>query len=152
MAAMRGALLLVALAGCRPASPSAVPRPAASTPESWNLIWSDEFDGPRGAPVDSSKWVSEQGGHGWGNQELQYYTARSVNASLTGDGRLAISALRERYAGEDGTTRNFTSARLKTQGRFEQVYGRFEARLQIPRGQGIWPAFWLLGADITSDG
>lgn len=118
----------------------------------WNLVWSDEFEGPPGALVDATKWVSEVGGHGWGNQELQYYTDRARNAHLSGDGALAINALREAFTGSEGTSRDYTSARLKTQRRFEQAYGRFEARIQVPRGQGIWPAFWMLGADIDTAG
>ena len=95
--------------------------------------------------------MAETGGHGWGNNELEYYTDRGRNASLDGDGNLAIQALREHFEG-GGVAREYTSARLKTQGRFEQAYGRFEARIKIPRGQGIWPAFWLLGADIPTAG
>src|SRR6185295_12134975 len=63
-----------------------------------------------------------------------------------------IQALRETYAGPDGVVREHTSARLKTQGKFEQAYGRFEARLKVPRGQGLWPAFWMLGNDIGTAG
>ncbi len=116
------------------------------------LVWSDEFDGPSGALVDAGKWVFEVGGNGWGNQELEYYTDRPRNASLNGEGALAVQALRETYAGPDGVTREYTSARLKTQGKFEQAYGRFEARLKVPRGQGLWPAFWMLGNDIGASG
>ena len=115
------------------------------------LVWSDEFNGPSGVRVDASRWVSETGGHGWGNHELQYYTDRALNASLDGRGNLVIQALRERFE-SGGVTREYTSTRLKTQGLFEQAYGRFEARIQVPRGQGIWPAFWLLGADIKAVG
>jgi beta-glucanase (GH16 family) len=118
----------------------------------WRLVWSDEFDGPAGTRVDASRWVTETGGHGWGNQELQYYTDRARNAQLSGEGTLVITALRETFTGPDGVTREYTSARLKTQRRFEQAYGRFEARIQVPHGQGIWPAFWMLGADIDAAG
>jgi amino acid transporter/beta-glucanase (GH16 family) len=132
------------------------PRPALGPPSpppsaGRTLVWSDEFNGPSGALVDATRWVSETGGHGWGNNELEFYTDRGRNASLDGDGNLAIQALRERFTG-DGVTREYTSARLKTQGRFEQAYGRFEARIKIPRGQGIWPAFWMLGNDIPTAG
>jgi beta-glucanase (GH16 family) len=126
--------------------------PAALASDAWILAWSDEFDGPAGARVDPARWVTETGGHGWGNNELEYYTDRAENASLSGDGHLIIRALREHFVGADGVAREYTSARLKTQGRFEQMYGRFEARLQLPRGQGLWPAFWMLGADIGSVG
>ena len=117
----------------------------------WTLTWSDEFNGPDGSPVDSSKWVSETGGNGWGNQELEYYTARTQNAIQQG-GNLVITVLAEKYAGSDGVTRDYTSARLKTLGKFSQKYGRFEARVKIPKGQGIWPAFWMLGDDIEKAG
>ncbi len=117
----------------------------------WTLTWSDEFNAANGSPVDSSKWVSETGGNGWGNQELEYYTARPQNA-IQQDGNLVITVLAEKYTGADGVTRDYTSARLKTQGKFSQKYGRFEARIKIPQGQGIWPAFWMLGDDIDKIG
>jgi len=117
----------------------------------WKLVWSDEFNGPDGSPVDSSKWVSETGGNGWGNDELEYYTTRPQNATQEG-GNLVIHAIEEKYTGSDGATRNYTSARLKTLGKFSRKYGRFEARIKIPRGQGIWPAFWMLGDDIDKRG
>jgi beta-glucanase (GH16 family) len=109
----------------------------------WVLDWSDEFDGNA---LDRSKWVEETGGHGFGNNELEYYTAGSQNVRV-GDGSLAIEARRE-----DREGRHYTSARLKTAGLFERTYGRYEARIRIPRGQGIWPAFWLLGADCEKTG
>jgi beta-glucanase (GH16 family) len=95
--------------------------------------------------------VYDVGGGGWGNQELQTYTNRSDNATLR-DGALVITARRERFTGADGIARDYTSARVKTKDRFAQTYGKFEARLQVPRGQGIWPAFWMLGADIDAVG
>ena len=124
------------------------PQPA---PPGWKLVWSDEFNAPDGTPVDSSKWVSETGGNGWGNDELEYYTTRPQNATQEG-GNLVIHAIEEKYTGPDGVTRNYTSARLKTLGKFSRKYGRFEARIKIPRGQGIWPAFWMLGDDINKPG
>ncbi len=117
----------------------------------WKLVWSDEFNGPNGSAVDSSKWVSETGGGGWGNNELEYYTKRVQNAWQQ-DGNLMIKVLQEKYKGADGVSRDYTSARLKTLGKFSQTYGRFEARMKIPRGQGIWPAFWMLGNDIEKPG
>ena len=113
----------------------------------WKLVWSDEFNGPDGSPVDPSKWVFETGGNGWGNHELEYYTERPANALQRG-GNLVITVSREKYSGADGVSRDYTSARLKTEGKFWEKYGRFEARIKIPEGQGIWPAFWMLGADI----
>jgi beta-glucanase (GH16 family) len=124
--------------------------PEASAPP-WKLVWSDEFNGPSGSAVDSSKWVSETGGGGWGNNELEYYTSRLQNAWQQ-DGNLVIKVQGEKYTGADGVSRNYTSARLKTLGKFSQAYGRFEARIKIPRGQGIWPAFWMLGNDIEKPG
>jgi beta-glucanase (GH16 family) len=120
----------------------------SSAASSWILVWSDEFNGANGSPVDSSKWVYDTGGGGWGNNELEYYTSRPQNSYQEG-GNLVIKVLSEKYTGADGVTRNYTSARLKTQEKFAQTYGRFEGRIKIPRGQGIWPAFWMLGADIN---
>jgi len=124
---------------------------APPTSNGWTLVWSDEFNGPDGSSVDRTKWVVETGGNGWGNQELEYYTNRSENASVN-DGKLVIRALPEKYTGPDGVKRNYTSARLKTFGKFSQTYGRFEARIKITYGQGIWPAFWMLGDDIDKVG
>lgn len=130
-------------------APQTAPLPDRS--QNWKLVWSDEFDGPNGSAVDRSKWAFDVGGGGWGNQELEYYTDRTDNASLH-DGNLVLKALSEKYTGADGVTRNYTSARLKTLGKFSQTYGRFEARLKIPYGQGLWPAFWMLGDDFEKNG
>ena len=127
---------------------STASRDDATKTERWTLVWSDEFDGPEGSLPDAKKWKSEIGGNGWGNNELEYYTNRAANASVR-HGQLEIQARREEYAGaEPGKAFHYTSARLSTQGNFAQAYGRFVARIKIPRGQGIWPAFWLLGDDI----
>lgn len=145
----RSALFAAFLFACVSAAAQAGGRnPSASE---WTLVWSDEFNGPNGSAVDASKWVSETGGGGWGNNELEYYTNRLQNAYQQ-DGNLVIKALQEKYTGADGVARNYTSARLKTQGKFTQAYGRFEARIKIPRGQGMWPAFWMLGDDIEKAG
>ena len=112
----------------------------------YGLIWQDEFDGPAGQLPDSSKWRFDQGTD-WGNLQLEYDTNRPENCSLDGQGRLAITAREEEFAGQ-----SYTSARIKTQGLFERTGGRFEARIQLPVGQGLWPAFWLLGADIDQVG
>ena len=119
----------------------------------WRLTWSDEFEGAAGTRPDPDRWVAEIGGHGWGNEEHEYYTDSTDNASLDGDGHLVITARKESL-GVDcwyGECR-YTSARLITKGKFAQAYGRFEARIKLPRGQGIWPAFWLLGDDIDDVG
>ncbi|MBD8657661.1 glycoside hydrolase family 16 protein [Oxalobacteraceae sp. CFBP 13730] len=109
----------------------------------WTLAWSDEFSGPH---LDRTIWTLETGGHGWGNNEMQFYTARPENVRVE-DGHLIIEARKERYQGKD-----YTSARLKTASLKETQYGRFEARIKVPKGQGIWPAFWMLGADIGKVG
>ena len=123
----------------------------AAPPSVWSLVWSDEFDAPNGSAVDAAKWTAEVGGGGWGNNELEYYTSRVENAYHSG-GSLVIKAIKEHYTGSDNTTREYTSARLITKSKFSQQYGRFEARIKIPFGQGIWPAFWMLGNDITAVG
>jgi len=117
----------------------------------WKLVWSDEFNGPDGSSVDPSKWTVETGGKGWGNEELESYTSRPENSFIQ-DGHLVLRALKEKYKGPDHVSRNYTSARLKTFGKFSQTYGRFEARIKVPPGQGMWPAFWLLGDDIEKVG
>ena len=121
------------------------------TPEGYTLVWSDEFNGKNGSLPDASKWIYDIGGNGWGNHELEYYTNRAENARME-DGKLVITARQESYAGPDGAKFNYTSARLKTQGLFSQAYGRFEARIKLPAGQGIWPAFWMLGENFKSVG
>lgn len=91
------------------------------------------------------------GGGGWGNNELQTYTTRTNNCRIEG-GHLVIEARRETLAGPDGVSRDYTSARLKTQGKGAWAYGKLEARIQVPRGNGIWPAFWMLGTNFNSTG
>lgn len=114
-----------------------------------NLVWADEFD-VDGAP-NPANWNFEigdgtaQGIPGWGNNELQYYTDRPENVKVE-NGFLVITARQENFEGS-----NYTSARLTTQNLFEQRYGRFEARIKVPYGQGYWPAFWLLGNDCAEN-
>ena len=115
----------------------------------WVLTWSDEFNGPDGALPDETKWAVQTGGNGWGNNELQYYTARRENVRQE-NGNLLIEAIKEQFAGPDGVQRKYTSARITSAGRFSQQYGRFEARIKLPFGQGIWSAFWLLGNDFST--
>lgn len=109
------------------------------------LTLSEEFD-TDGAP-NSSIWGYDigTGENGWGNQELQYYTDRAENVQVR-NGVLLITAQKEDFEGSQ-----YTSARLVTKDKFEQQYGRFEARIRLPYGQGIWPAFWMLGADIDEN-
>ena len=117
-------------------------QPAAAQEK--HLKWSDEFEGPAGAPPDPAKWVYDLGASGWGNRELENYTDSRANSYLDGEGHLVIQALQQAPG-------KFTSARLKTQGKFSFAYGLVEARIRIPYGQGIWPAFWMLGDDKTGD-
>jgi beta-glucanase (GH16 family) len=114
--------------------------------KNWQLTWSDEFNAPNGTPPDPAKWNIVTGGKGFGNNELETYTASPANAQQQ-NGNLVITARKEDVTGPDGIPRHYTSARLNTQNHFTQKYGRFEARIQLPTGKGIWPAFWLLGAD-----
>jgi beta-glucanase (GH16 family) len=120
----------------------------------WKLVWSDEFNAPDGSSVDRSKWVLETGSGVWGNEELEYYTDRPANVFVR-EGNLVIRALNEKYPPsdpKDPKARDYTSGRLKTFGKFSQTYGRFEARIKVPFGQGMWPAFWMLGDDIDKAG
>jgi beta-glucanase (GH16 family) len=130
---------------------SADQQPASTANKNYTLVWHDEFDGPNGSLPDPKKWTYDLGGGGWGNQELESYTNRAENARVE-NGNLVITARKEDYAGSDNIAREYTSARLKTQGLFSQAYGRFEARIKIPAGQGMWPAFWMLGDNISSAG
>jgi len=110
------------------------------------LVMQDEFD-KDGAP-NSTIWGYDEGTgiEGWGNNELQYYTKRTENVKVE-NGYLLITAQKESY-----NDYSYTSARLTTKGKFDQAYGRFEARIRLPYGQGMWPAFWLLGANIDEVG
>lgn len=103
------------------------------------LIWNDEFN-YEGSP-DSYKWDYDIGGHGWGNNELQYYTDRLENVRVD-NGHLIIEAKKESYEGN-----NYTSARLVSRGKGDWLYGRFEIRAKLPTGRGVWPAIWMLPTD-----
>jgi len=116
--------------------------------EELKLVWNDEFDQPS---IDSEKWSYEIGDGcqygpdlcGWGNNELQYYTSRPENSSIE-DGKLVITAREESYEGS-----NFTSARMVTKNKGDWRYGRVDVRAKLPRGQGIWPAIWMLSTDTA---
>lgn len=110
----------------------------------WKLFWSDEFDAPANSAPDKSKWRYDLGSGGWGNNELQEYTDSIENVFLDGDGHLVIRATYD--------SRGYRSGRIKTLGLFDVQKGKIEARIQVPRGQGIWPAFWMLGNDIIKKG
>ncbi|HSG42519.1 MAG TPA: family 16 glycosylhydrolase, partial [Anaerolineales bacterium] len=124
-------------------------------PSKWKLVWSDEFDTAAGTAADSAVWGQDigdgtvVGNPGWGNSELQYYTAGNANAATDGMGNLQITAKES-----DGSLMcyygscQYTSARLLTKDRFEVAYGRVEARIKVMEGAGLWPAFWMLGTDI----
>ena len=122
------------------------PPGSSGSPPPGRLVWSDEFDGAAGTAPDSAKWTYDIGTD-WGNAQLEYDTDRTINVSLDGLGHLAITARRENYQGQP-----YTSGRINTRGRFGQTRGRFEARMQMPVGRGLWPAFWLLGSDFSTVG
>ena len=104
------------------------------------LTWSDEFNGAAGSAPNGANWNFETGAGGWGNNELQNYTSSRQNSALDGNGNLVITARQEGSG--------YTSARLTTKGKVQPQYGHLEARIKIPRGQGIWPAFWMLGGQF----
>ena len=107
----------------------------------WKLVWGDDFEGAAGTAVNGSYWVYDTGPN-WYNGELQDYTSGTANASLDGSGNLVIEARQEAREG-----RQYTSARIKTEGKKTFTYGRIEGRMKMPYGQGMWPAFWMLGGE-----
>lgn len=121
-------------AGCGADGPDPVP---LDETDGWQLVWQDEFSTDE---INRDNWTYDIGGWGWGNGEAQYYTERETNARVE-DGMLVIEAHQEQF--EESY---YTSARLKTQGLQEFRYGRIEARLKVPAGAGLWPAFWMLGS------
>ncbi|MFF0459605.1 lectin [Streptomyces mexicanus] len=149
LAALSALLAGSALAGPAQAAGSGTTSASAAAV----TTFSDTFDGPAGAAVDSSKWQLETGDN-VNNHERQYYTSGTKNAALDGQGHLVITARRENPANYQcwyGTCQ-YTSARLNTSGKFAAQYGHVEARMKIPRGQGMWPAFWMLGTDLGQVG
>lgn len=146
---------LGALAACSSDAPSveSPPPPAAD----WVQVWSDEFDGAAGAPVDATKWGYEisdgcqAGICGWGNEEKEWYTSAPENIALNGQGQLMIVARRDPvgltcYYGPC----RYTSAKITTRGKMFASPGRVEARIKLPTGQGLWPAFWMLGHNFPA--
>jgi len=121
---------------------------AGSAYGGWQLAWSDDFTQADGSSPDPTKWGFDigNGSGGWGNSQLEYDTSRTNNVRIQG-GNLVIEADQESYGGF-----NYTSGRMNTKGKWSWTYGRIEARIKIPKGQGIWPAFWMLGANIDSVG
>ena len=151
LAAATAAATLTALTTAPAAS--GAPTPVQDRAEIAAVTFEDNFDGPAGSPVNGSRWLTETGDN-VNNHERQYYTNSTSNAALDGQGNLVITARRENPANYNcwyGRC-EYTSARLNTSGRFTQTYGHFEARMKIPRGQGMWPAFWMLGNDIGNVG
>lgn len=134
--AWRGGLIAL-LAAVPLAAPASVENQQSTT--LWNLVWEDEFNG---TTVNPENWTYDLGAGGWGNNELQSYDTASATVQ---NGELRITARKN----ADGS---YSSARLKTQGRQSWTYGKIAARMRLPRGQGIWPAFWMLGANITTVG
>ncbi len=113
----------------------------------WELVWSDEFDEEAGEPINADFWTCEVGGWGWGNQQLEHNTDRTDNVVHDGEGNLVITAREEEFRGND-----YTSGRCNSMDKVEFTYGRVEARINLPEGQGMWPAFWMLGADFPEIG
>ena len=140
-------ITVLALSACTFSIPQE-PEPVSA----FELVWEDDFDGPEGQAPNPDNWAfdigngEEQGVPGWGNDEIQYYTDRPENVSLNGQGFLRIRAIQEDFEGFD-----WTSARIKSQGLQEFQYGRMAMRARVPVEQGIWSAFWMLGADIEEN-
>jgi beta-glucanase (GH16 family) len=144
---------LAACGGAGSATGAATPA-ATGTASPWHLVWADEFNGSAGTAPDAARWGYDLGdNNGWGNGEREYYTRDAANAAQDGKGNLVITA---RQA--DGSQScyygqcEYTSARLLTQGIYTVQYGLVEARIKVPAGAGLWPAFWLLGSNIGEAG
>ncbi|MGW1215141.1 lectin [Streptomyces sp. NPDC002499] len=149
-AALSAVLVASAATGAAHADPSDV---SASDVSAAAVVFNDTFDGAAGSAVNSSRWSLETGDN-VNNHERQYYTSGTNNAALDGQGHLVITAKKENPANYQcwyGTCQ-YTSARMNTSGKFSAQYGHVESRMKIPRGQGMWPAFWMLGTDIGSVG
>ena len=154
LALLKRLLLLLAI-GIVPINlPPFEPPVTPVAPDDWQLVWSDEFNGAAGDPPNPLYWSCVVGDGGWGNREWEYYTDRAENVATDGNGHLVITARAETLADTDcwyGTC-TYTSARCTTRGKIKFTYGRIEARLRLPQGQGIWPAFWMLGANYSQVG
>lgn len=137
---------LLSCAGCTkgsPTSPGSATAPDSTALSGWTLVWHDEF---ADSAVDLSKWNYEVNGDGGGNNELQYYTSQPTN-SWTEQGWLVIQALKEAYLGKQ-----YTSARMNTNLKGDWLYGRIDVRARLPKGQGLWPAIWLLPTEWSYGG
>ena len=135
------AVLLLIVFSCPQAPTNSVGQRASQ----WRLVWSDEFN-YTGLP-DVKKWDYDVGGHGWGNKELQFYTARRKENARVENGRLVIEARREHWEGSE-----YTSARLVSRGKADWTYGRVEVSAKLPSGRGTWPAIWMLPTGQTYGG
>ena len=126
--------------------PTPVATEANATPRDYSqyteMVWSDEFSS---SAIDLAKWGYDTGGGGWGNNELEYYTTSNDNSYIS-NGNLVIEAKRQAQGGRD-----YTSARMLTKGKQDFKYGRIDVRAKLPQGQGLWPAIWMLGADIDQN-
>ncbi|MFY1674567.1 discoidin domain-containing protein [Plantactinospora sp. WMMB334] len=127
--------------GGAPVAPPA--EPADPTFPATRLVFEDNFNGPAGSRPDAAKWTMDPGVPQ--NGEIQYYTPNSENASMNGQGSLVIEARRQDYQG-----RQYTSHRMNTSNKFHVQYGRIEARVKVPKGNGLWPAFWMMGEDFLT--
>src|SRR3954453_10427254 len=146
IALLVAALVTTVVAPAAMAQDTALPSADEGPADTQAVVFEDNFDGPAGAGPDGGKWVLETGDN-INNHERQYYTTSTSNAALDGQGNLVITARRENPANYQCwyDTCQYTSARLSTPGKFTQAYGHFESRMKLPRGQGMWPAFWMLG-------
>lgn len=141
-------------------APAAAPAaPVASAPvpsNNWSLVWSDEFDGGAGTVPNAAHWNYDLGNkeaNGWGNREFQYYTSNARNAQMDGAGMLVIAAEKAANPGPCWNDKpcEYTSARIHSNNKVSFTYGKVEARMKLPTGKGIWPAFWTLGTDIATN-
>ncbi|MFC9689225.1 family 16 glycosylhydrolase [Kribbella sp. NPDC056951] len=154
---MRRTRLVAALLAAAVVSPALTTAPAGAYERpALALTWQDEFDSPAGTLPSASRWNFDVGGEPqWGNEEWQYYTDRAENVSTDGAGLLVVQARKEKLAGMENCpygTCDITSGRITTKAKFDQAYGKFEARIKIPDGPGLWPAFWMMGSNIDEAG
>ncbi|MBN2617032.1 MAG: family 16 glycosylhydrolase [Spirochaetales bacterium] len=133
-------VLGITLFSCNSSNQVAIENDVDATRDNWTLVWSDEFDSTQ---IDESKWNFISGAGGYGNSELQNYTGREKNARIE-NGNLVIEAHKEDYEGS-----NYTSAKLTTEGKGDWTYGRYEIRAKLPKGQGFWPALWMMPTDYN---
>jgi beta-glucanase (GH16 family) len=141
---IRSGLGRLAFVAAAPVATACLIAPVAMAAFAMTPTWSDEFTGPAGSPPDPSKWGYNVGGPGWGNGEVQVYTSSRKNSGLDGKGHLLITVQR--------TGNNYTSAYLTTNDKFEFTYGRVEASIKMPVGNGMNSAFWTVGTNIDTVG